>query len=221
MRIDCNTAESYMTDIFAENYTRKQLHQVKKHCEKCELCRVKFYNLGQTEIDLTEDELEYLLELNRGIYLKKRFRKRLIIILSSIFTVLAIVGLFYALIMAGRLTFFASVDYGVSSGYTESTKTHPSYDDVSESISLCKDYFSQIGKGSILLSLAYNDDLTYSEGYENCIIIDFSYYRMFAVKFSSGKSNFTRSDLSFVIAKDGDDFEIKGYIKTKGVVTSG
>lgn len=203
IKINCQQAEEIMENVFKGKAVFQDFKVLEKHCKKCDVCKAKYYTFQKTDVDTESEGFKNAVKKNKKVD-KSRKRRIIIISLISIILILSILIISAVVIIKqGRMTAFASVDYGVSETFNTSNDEHPYFGEVQEAMSLCKDYFSVVGKGTILLSLKYNDKYSYNKemGFEDTIIIDFSYYRVFYTKGSSGKTGFVRDDLSFVVKK--------------------
>lgn len=206
MKLTCKQAESLMLKQFDEEIKFLDFYRLRKHCKHCEMCKLKLYSFESVELPKDEEIVQEALERNREIDFirkKKRVRRTLI---SSI-TVFVLTVVFLALtIYSGQCTFFASVDYGVSESYEVRTDTHPSYYDVEKVMDKCKAAFPIAGCGTILTSLKYDDEHSFSkkDNTENMIVINFSYFRVFTNTTSSKDIFFSNSDYSYIAEFDDE-----------------
>lgn len=200
MKISCDEAKQLMEKYFRRKTSAKESKRLINHCESCELCRVLFYNLNDTNPNISEEEFEKILKDNIDVAKRRKLRKKIIIISSVITIFLAFVITSFIFLQYGKVTYFANIDYSNSQTFYDSTSEHPSYEEIKQAMNICKRYFREIGKGCVLTSLRYNPELTYnkSKGYEDAIVIDFSYTRLYPVE-GSTNSFFTPNDtLSFI-----------------------
>lgn len=217
--ITCDEAKRLMNKIYDGEMTEEINQQIQHHCETCEDCRKKF-----NEINTFADREKRVEEMNKEI--KKNYRKKIrkrIIIITSIVLVISLFASFYLLVVSGKMTFIASVDYGVAETYTERTKDHPSFNDVKNAIDACKDNYSNLSsKGTILLSLAYNDKYTFNKkcNLDNVIAINFKYMKIFNSQKKGMSFGDTDESLIFLVKYD-EDFQkwiTYGYTKVQQLV---
>lgn len=200
MKISCEEAKILMEKRFRNRATDKDKAKIKKHCENCEMCKVLFYNLQDTNPNISDAALNSILDDNKDVTRRRKIRKRIIISCSAVIVLVAIFITSFIFLDKGKVVYFADVDYGNSSIYAKSTNNHPSYEEVQNAMKASKYFFNEIGSGCILTSLRYNPTLTYNEkkGYDKAIVVDFSYIRVYPVN-GSTNSYFTNNDnLSFV-----------------------
>lgn len=200
MRISCDEAKLLMEKYFRNKTTPKEEAKIIKHCESCDVCKVLFYNLQDTNPNICESAFNTILSDNKDVTKRRKIRKRIIIISSIALVLIGLIITSFIFLQNGKVTYFANIDYGNTQTYFESTPEHPSYEEIKQATRLSKLYFREIGPGCILTSLRYNPDLTYNEskGYGDSIVIDFSYIRVYPVD-GSTNSFFTNNDtLSFI-----------------------
>lgn len=209
MEISCNDCERLMDKVFVGTRNKKAykvaIKVIKEHCKTCELCKIKFYNFGNTQINLSDERIEQIIEENHEVEKRAKIRKRITVVVSVLLSLAMLFGIFSYITIIGKNVFFASINYGVAETYTDSTPEHPSLDEVKIAVDKCKGYFERAGKGAVLLSLSYNDELTYSEGYEDTIVMDVVYYRMFVSKGTNGKTNFINDTYAILVKHDTDN----------------
>lgn len=210
MKISCDEAKQLIEKYFRKKTSKKENKKLISHCENCEICRALFYNLRDANPNISEEAFNKILKDNIDVTRRLKLRKRVIIITGIVILFLALVITSFVFLQNGKVTYFAKIDYSDSHTYLSATPEHPSYEAIKQTMDISKRYFKEIGKGCVLTSLRYNPELTYnkSKGYEDAIVIDFSYTRLYPVK-GSTNSFFTPNDtLSFVyIPKQMISFE--------------
>lgn len=219
--ITCEEAKRLMNKIYDGEMTEEINQQIQDHCKTCENCR-RMYN----EINTFADHEKRVEEINKEIKTisRKKLKKRIIII-SSIVLVIALFCSFYILVVSGKLTFLTSVDYGVAETYTERTDQHPSFKDVEDAMDACKDNFSNLSsRGTILLSLNYNDKYTFNKkcNLENVIVINFKYLKVFNST-KKGMQIGDTDDTQVFLVKYDEDFQrwvTYGYAKVQQLIES-
>lgn len=200
MSISCEDAKKLMAKALKRKATHKEKRELVQHCKKCDVCNALYYNLLDPYPNIEPEVFNKILEENKAVKKRKKILKSIIISFVSVLLVFCILLTSYLLIINGKATFFAEKDYKNAFTYSQKTNEHPSFQQVDRVMQACEKFFNVIGKGCVLLSLRYNPELTYNveKGYGDCIVIDFSYYRVFSVEGSSGSSFFYNDELSFV-----------------------
>lgn len=222
--ISCEKARGLVTEDFKGiilEEDKKKLEQHLEICDKCKEYHKRIMDSGEVvavKYEADKDEIKRFYEKKRK---RKNKRIRISVIVGSVLLVLV---LFYGITMRGWLTFFASEDYGIATSYLQRTEDHPGYADVKTVMDLCKDQYSTMGYGTILLSLEYNDEKSFKADYEteNCIVIDFSYIRLFDVEGSRNVKKGINRSFSFIGEYDEDfmcwkliGFQKREYIENK------
>lgn len=209
MDINCYESERLMDKIFEGTKNKKAYNKavrlIRKHCKTCELCKIKFYNFGNINVDLSEDEIRNIALENEKVDKRARLRKTIITVSSIVLSIALVFGVFSVFTIKGKNVGLASENYGVAETYDESTPEHPSYDEVQLAFQKSKEYFENVGKGAILLSLSYNDELTYSENYKDTIVVDIVYYRLFVSQGTSDRTNFINDKYSILVKHFDND----------------
>lgn len=223
-KISCEVARGLITEDFKGVISDEDKGKLENHCETCEKCRElhhKTMEAGEVVVvkhKVDKEELKRILEKRRK---KKNRRIRISVTVGSVLLVLLI---FYGITMRGWFTFFAKEDYGIATSYLQRTEDHPSIDDVKNAMELCKDQYSTLGYGTVLLSLEYNDEKSFNHIYDtdNCIVIDFSYLRLFDVEGSRNAKTGVNSTYAFLVEYDEEfmcwkliGFQKREYIENK------
>lgn len=208
MDINCKEAEMLMDKVFRGSNNKKAYKKsvklIEDHCKNCDICKIKYYNFRSTKLNLSQKRIVRITADNQKIEKVMHTRNIFLAFASLLLVISMLIGMFCFITIEGRNVFFASVNYGVAQTFEESTAEHPSFDEVKNAFDISKDYFKEVGRGCILLSLTYNDEYTFSEDFKNSIAIDIKYYRLFVSKNKSGITNFINDEYSVIVTRKDD-----------------